>query len=103
MRGGGGSKPPGFIRPALPVLATTVPVGDRGLHELKHDEAGEALKQLFMLPLVLSALLALVALSGPASGQQAPTVAQRGAVRDPDKAGDTDRVVARDAARLVGR
>ena len=33
-----------------------------------------------MLPLVLSALLALVALSGPASGQQATTVAQRAAL-----------------------
>jgi bifunctional non-homologous end joining protein LigD len=30
-------RPPGFIRPALPVLATTVPVGDGWLHELKHD------------------------------------------------------------------
>jgi len=30
-------RPPGFIRPALPVLATTVPVGDGWIHELKHD------------------------------------------------------------------
>src|SRR5215216_4006765 len=30
-------QPPGFIRPALPVLATKVPAGDGWLHELKHD------------------------------------------------------------------
>jgi len=30
-------RPAGFIRPALPVLATKVPVGDGWLHELKHD------------------------------------------------------------------
>ncbi|MFL5005625.1 MAG: hypothetical protein ACJ8DK_09835 [Microvirga sp.] len=30
-------QPPGFIRPALPVLAITVPVGDGWIHELKHD------------------------------------------------------------------
>ena len=30
-------QPPGFIRPALPVLATKVPDGDGWLHELKHD------------------------------------------------------------------
>src|SRR5215203_2766310 len=30
-------KPPGFIRPALPVLATKVPAGDGWIHELKHD------------------------------------------------------------------
>src|SRR5215207_3864337 len=30
-------RPPGFIRPALPVLATTVPAGDGWLPELKHD------------------------------------------------------------------
>jgi bifunctional non-homologous end joining protein LigD len=30
-------QPPGFVRPALPVLAATVPVGDGWLHELKHD------------------------------------------------------------------
>src|SRR5215203_4751762 len=30
-------EPPGFIRPALPVLATKVPAGDGWLHELKHD------------------------------------------------------------------
>src|SRR5215211_9235065 len=29
--------PPGFIRPALPVLATKVPAGDGWPHELKHD------------------------------------------------------------------
>jgi len=29
--------PPGFIRPALPVLATKVPSGDGWLHEVKHD------------------------------------------------------------------
>src|SRR5215208_4969626 len=30
-------QPPGFIRPALPVLATKVPASDGWLHELKHD------------------------------------------------------------------
>src|SRR5215204_4730840 len=30
-------KPPGFIRPALPVLAHRVPAGDGWIHELKHD------------------------------------------------------------------
>ena len=30
-------RPPGFIRPALPVLATRVPAGDGWIHELKHD------------------------------------------------------------------
>ena len=30
-------QPPGFIRPALPVLAGPVPAGDGWLHELKHD------------------------------------------------------------------
>jgi hypothetical protein len=30
-------QPPGFIRPALPVLAATVPAGDGWIHELKHD------------------------------------------------------------------
>ena len=30
-------RPRGFIRPALPVLATKVPVGDGWIHELKHD------------------------------------------------------------------
>src|SRR5215203_4577400 len=30
-------QPPGFIRPALPVLATKVPSGDGWIHELKHD------------------------------------------------------------------
>src|SRR5215204_6777957 len=30
-------QPPGFIRPALPVLATKVPAGDGWPHELKHD------------------------------------------------------------------
>src|SRR3954452_13550164 len=30
-------QPPGFIRPALPVLSAVVPTGDGWLHELKHD------------------------------------------------------------------
>src|SRR3954463_13674630 len=30
-------QPPGFIRPAQPVLVATVPSGDGWLHELKHD------------------------------------------------------------------
>jgi hypothetical protein len=30
-------RPPGFIRPAQPVLATKVPTGDGWIHELKHD------------------------------------------------------------------
>jgi bifunctional non-homologous end joining protein LigD len=30
-------RPPGFIRPARPVLATKVPTGDGWIHELKHD------------------------------------------------------------------
>ena len=34
---GSGRSPPGFIRPALPVLATKVRVGDGWIHEVKHD------------------------------------------------------------------
>src|SRR5215213_6490279 len=30
-------RPPGFILPCQPVLATKVPIGDGWLHELKHD------------------------------------------------------------------
>jgi bifunctional non-homologous end joining protein LigD len=30
-------RPPGFILPCQPVLATKVPTGDGWLHELKHD------------------------------------------------------------------
>jgi ATP-dependent DNA ligase len=30
-------RPPGFILPCQPVLATKVPVGEGWLHELKHD------------------------------------------------------------------
>ena len=30
-------RPPGFILPCQPVLATKVPAGDGWLHELKHD------------------------------------------------------------------
>jgi len=30
-------QPPGFIRPARPVLSAVVPTGDGWLHELKHD------------------------------------------------------------------
>jgi bifunctional non-homologous end joining protein LigD len=29
--------PPGFIRPALPVLAMRMPDGDGWIHEVKHD------------------------------------------------------------------